>query len=466
VKYIEKGTFPDTRRSFSVMRCNHCENAPCVAICPTNALFTRNDGIVDFDDANCIGCKSCMNACPYDAIFLNPETDTAHKCNYCAHRVDQGLEPSCVIVCPTQSIVTGDLDDPSSNIAQLLARNNVSVRTPEQQTRPKVFYKGADSANLDPLASRIADDGMMWSETRYPRAVDPTRASTARTTYTTEHPMPWKGMVSAYLVTKAIAAGLLVVAAILVLADHGANRLVVGLLAPTLALVFTGVTAALLITDLKKPTRFLYLLTRSNPRSWLVRGAWILAAYTVIGAVWLLGGILDSATVVEVVAGPGALLGAATAGYTAYLFAQCEGRDLWQTPLLLPTLLVQALSAGAATMLVAGVLVDLPGQEILRLSLLGGLLAVAALIAIEHTAVASAHVEVALRAMTRGRYSVRFWLGGVVVGIAVPVVLVLVALGVSSAAPVLDPVCGISVVIGLAAYEDAFVRAGQSVPLS
>ncbi len=112
VKYIEKGTFPDTRRYFSVMRCNHCDNAPCVTICPTVALYRRPDGIVDFDGDRCIGCKSCMQACPYDALYIDPETQTAAKCHYCAHRVEVGLEPACVIVCPVQAIVPGDLDDP------------------------------------------------------------------------------------------------------------------------------------------------------------------------------------------------------------------------------------------------------------------------------------------------------------------------------------------------------------------
>ena len=81
------------------MRCNHCKDAPCVDICPTEALFTREDGIVDFDKDRCIGCKSCMQACPYDALYIDPETSTAAKCNYCAHRVDVGLEPACVNVC-------------------------------------------------------------------------------------------------------------------------------------------------------------------------------------------------------------------------------------------------------------------------------------------------------------------------------------------------------------------------------
>jgi Fe-S-cluster-containing dehydrogenase component len=122
VKYVEKGAFPHTRRYFSVLRCNHCDDAPCVTICPTVALYRRPDGVVDFDGARCIGCKSCMQACPYDALYIDPNTNTAAKCNYCAHRLEVGLEPACVIVCPEQAIIAGDLDAPSSAIARLVAR--------------------------------------------------------------------------------------------------------------------------------------------------------------------------------------------------------------------------------------------------------------------------------------------------------------------------------------------------------
>ena len=94
VKYIEKGEFPNARRYFLVTRCNHCDDAPCVTICPTKALFKRPDGIVDFDSSRCIGCKSCMQACPYDALYIHPDSHTAAKCNYCAHRTEVGLEPA------------------------------------------------------------------------------------------------------------------------------------------------------------------------------------------------------------------------------------------------------------------------------------------------------------------------------------------------------------------------------------
>src|SRR5256885_675269 len=162
VKYIEKGTFPDTRRLFSVMRCNHCADAPCVEICPVTALFTRKDGIVDFDSRRCIGCKSCTHACPYDALYMDPSDHTAAKCNYCTHRVDIGLEPACVNVCPEHAIISGDMDNPSTEISQLLAREVVSVRKPEKGTKPKLFYIDGDKASLDPTEAN-PDTDYMWS---------------------------------------------------------------------------------------------------------------------------------------------------------------------------------------------------------------------------------------------------------------------------------------------------------------
>ena len=150
VKQVEKGEFPNSRRVFSLMRCNHCTDAPCVEICPTEALNIRPDGIVDFDKDRCIGCKSCMQACPYDALYIDPETNTAAKCNYCAHRIDVGLEPACVNVCPEHAIISGDMEDATSEIAQLLSRQQVKVRKPEKATKPNLFYIDADDSSLIP----------------------------------------------------------------------------------------------------------------------------------------------------------------------------------------------------------------------------------------------------------------------------------------------------------------------------
>ena len=188
---------------------------------------------------------------------------------------------------------------------------------------------------------------------------------------------------------------------------------------------------------------------------------------------WLLGGLLDQEWVVQVVALPAAVLAAGTAGYTAYLFGQCEGRDLWQTPLLLPLLLAQAVAAGAASLLVVAPLFDLDESVVTTLlwTLLGGVVAIALVAFCELSARGSAHVELAVAAMTRGRYWRRFWLLGVGVGLVVPMVAAAVLLAAvddptGGAAAALAAIAGLATVIGLFGYEDAFVRAGQAVPLS
>ena len=151
------------RRFFTVLRCNHCEAAPCVEICPTTALYRRDDGIVDFDKDACIGCKACMQACPYDALYIHPDRGTAEKCNFCSHRIEIGLEPPCATVCPAEAILVGDLDDPSTRVAQIVATQKVDVRKPEKGTMPKVFYVDSEPRALVPGASSPAG-GYLWAD--------------------------------------------------------------------------------------------------------------------------------------------------------------------------------------------------------------------------------------------------------------------------------------------------------------
>lgn len=475
VKYIETGKFPDVARKFTVMRCNQCEDAPCMAICPTSALFRAPNGVVDFQDDNCIGCKSCMNACPYDALYINPETNTAHKCNMCNHRLEVGLEPSCQIVCPTEAIIIGDLDDPASKISRIIARDDVAVRSPEQNTKPKVFYRGADQASLDPTRTALANDGMIWADRtpghpsvhveigKKPTDVD---GVIARTAYTTPHQMTWKEKVSGYLVTKAVAAGVMLVAALLVLQGHATSQAAVGVVPPMIAGVFLGLTGLLLVADLKQPGRFHYILTRGNLSSWLVKGAYILSVFAAISALWFVAGLAEYDGLIKVLAIPAALGAAGTAGYTAFLFGQCEGRDLWQTPLLLPVLLAQAVTAGGAAYTIMDLFMELPEVATIRWILLGGVIATAVLIAMELSSSGSRHVELAIHAMTRDRYAKQFWWGGIILGLVLPGAAMVVVLATEMASPGLGAVAGVMALIGMFAYEDAFVRAGQSVPLS
>ena len=491
VKYVEKGTFPDTRRYFSVLRCNHCDDAPCVTICPTVALYRRPDGIVDFDSRRCIGCKSCMQACPYDALYIDPDTNTAAKCHYCAHRLEVGLEPACVIVCPERAIIAGDLDDPRTEIARLVAREQVEVRKPEQGTRPKVFYIGADSSALTPPLQRSEATFMFGqrpaAEADLVRMVAALQATEpagdgalARPVYDASHAVrPWGWRVSTYLWTKSIAAGALLVAA------FGGWEPLYTIAAPALSLLFLLLTAALLILDLKRPDRFLYILLKPNWRSWLVWGSWILMAFGAGGTLWLLGGLAGQPGLITVVAAPVVLLALATAGYSAFLFGQAEGRDFWQSPLVLPHLVVAAVVAGTAALMVTlaalarsaraepcgnGLYEQVrcldPGAlDGLLPILLGGLVLHVVLLASELFSRHPVHdAAVAARLITRGAYRARFWAGVVGAGVVVPIALVLAAAVLDSIA--VAGLAGLCTLAGLWLWEDVWVRAGQSVPLS
>ena len=145
VEYIEKGSYPNVSRNFLPRLCNHCRHPQCVDVCPTGATYKRpQDGIVVVDSGLCIGCKYCIQACPYDARFLNPVTGFADKCDFCIHRVSKGLDPACVNSCVGGARIFGDISDPDSEISRLMATNPVTVLRPGKGTEPNVYYIGAD----------------------------------------------------------------------------------------------------------------------------------------------------------------------------------------------------------------------------------------------------------------------------------------------------------------------------------
>ena len=481
VKYVERGEFPSVRRYFTVLRCNHCAHAPCVTICPTSALFTRRDGVVDFNKDRCIGCKSCMQACPYDALYIDPDTNTAAKCNFCAHRLEVGLEPACVIVCPEQAIIAGDLDNASSQIARLVHREPAEVRKPEQGTGPNVYYIGADAASLSPTAiargetylwaqARAADGGGGLGAASAPAATPgqaEARGPLGQVTYDVPHPAPWGWKVSTYLWTKSIAAGSLLAAPFAGPPDTFHTKLfpwLSSLAAPLLALVFLMLTAGLLTFDLRKPERFHYILLRPNWTSWLVRGTWILMAFGGASIVWFFAGRADDHSLLHALILPCMVLAAATAGYSAILFGQCEGRDFWQTSLVFWQLLISAVAAGAASLLLIGLLSSSSLDEVRwageTLSI--ALLAKLALILFEYLGPHGNQEAVrAARLLTHGQFKTYFWIGVVLGGLLLPKFLLSLwatRLGVAVAA-------GLALA-GLWLYEDLWVRAGQTVPLS
>ncbi len=524
VKYIERGEFPNSRRYFLVNRCNHCDDAPCVKICPTKALYKRDDGIVDFDSDRCIGCKSCMQACPYDALYIDPNTHTAAKCNYCAHRTEIGLEPACVVVCPEHAIIAGDMHNPKTEISQIIAREAVRVRKPEQGTKPNVYYLGADEATINPEAAVQELPHMtMWStmlkphhenenmfnsttslragvdqhhlaeverrssvgkNDRKPITINPLKPyqpasgnpAQARIVYDTpKNSAPWGWMVSAYLGTKSIGAGAMILAAF-ALALYGLHggitgsmNALLGISAPIVGGLFIAITLVLLVADLKRPERAIFLVTKANPTSWLVWGGYILAIFGLIEAVWFGAALFGFTTLLRVLLIPAALFGAAAAGYTAFLFGQAEGRDFWQSPLLLPILLVQATLAGAASL---GILSWILGASSVLMTLfttvlLSAIVLHVLLIFVEvFGAHSNSHVATAAHYVTGGPLRPIFQGLFLALGSLLPVVLLILALLLPVAQPVLLGLAGLVALVGLFAYEHCFVVAGQAVALS
>jgi Fe-S-cluster-containing dehydrogenase component/formate-dependent nitrite reductase membrane component NrfD len=514
VKYIEKGEFPNTRRLFTVMRCNHCEWAPCVTICPVTALYRRADGIVDFNNERCIGCKACMQACPYDALYIDPESNTAAKCNFCTHRLEVGLEPSCVAVCPERAIVAGDLSDPVSEISRLINRFPTQVRKPEKGTKPKLYYIDGDEAALVPTAAK-ADGQYLWSggpamtetvngngngsnngngltilqpstngsltpDTRHltpspPQPTADSRKPTAppRRVYDVRPRKPiWGWAVVSYIWTKSIAAGGLLAAA--------AARFTLGPeisagLQITLGLVamfFLVVTGILLVVDLKQPKRFLYVLLRPQWQSWLVRGAYIITAYGAVLALWLAAMIFRWPVIANALLWPGILLATLTAIYTAFLFAQAKGRDLWQNPMFGMHLLAHAVLGAGAVWLLVDVADDQPTYRSATLLGMAVAFSLVALLVECFTVPPTDDSRRAIHMILGKPMGGWFWGVGVVAGHIIPLLLLVTRVGESlqdsqpSTTNWPSALAAILALFGMGVIEWLWVSVPQRIPLS
>jgi Fe-S-cluster-containing dehydrogenase component/formate-dependent nitrite reductase membrane component NrfD len=473
VRCVDSGQFPDTRRHFQVTRCNHCDNPPCVAVCPVAAMYRRSDGIVDFDPSRCIGCKACMQACPYDAVYIDPERATAAKCHFCAHRVEAGMQPACVVACPEQAIVAGDIDDPASEISRLIDEEPVTVRRPEKQTRPKLFYVGAEEAAIVPGQARNVGTYLFATVNTEARRVPlPAERGSSRVptvpaivSYDVEHIRPWDWQVPAYFWTKSVSTGILAVPA-LALATEG---LTIGTRLETVlgltGVVFLALTVALLISDLSRPGRFFRVLTHPQPRSWVARGAFLLLAYGVLCTCFFLSSWAGAGGVASVLLWPTVVAGLLAAVYTAFLFGQCKGRDLWQTRLLPLHLMAQwVLASSAVLTLLPGSLGVTPRlRHVAVVGLALGLLAHGLMVLGE---LAMPHATDAARRaasiVTRGSLRDTFWIGAIGAGWLLPAAL----LAADRNSPLVVGIAGAGALAGLLAFEWCFVMAAQGVPNS
>ena len=492
VKYVEKGSYPDTRRLFSVMRCNHCADAPCVEICPVTALFTRKDGIVDFDTRRCIGCKACTQACPYDALYMHPDEHTSAKCNYCTHRVDIGLEPACVNVCPEHAIISGDMDNPETEISKLLARETVSVRKPEKGTRPKLFYIDGDKASLNPTEANPGTDYMWssqssgvghevgrtvspsanWTTVGSPKPggfvqIEPRNGKSGRTNSPRRvYDAPDKGVlwgweVSAYIWTKAIAAGAFILPVVGGFFVEVSKT--IEWIGAITAFVFLGLTGALLVKDLGRPDRFLYVLLRPQWRSWLTRGGYIITVYGALLTAWIAASYFGLGVVLRFIEPLGVVFALLAAVYTAFLFAQAKGRDFWQSPMLGVHMILHSLMAGFAVYLIAGMFIQMHVELVMVLTFATFVTIVVHLItlAIEMTTTHSTDDAHAVAKMiTSGEFSRAFWLGMLLVGNILPMFLLMTGSRFGFA------LAGVLILAGIYIGERIWVKAPQMIPLS
>jgi len=124
--------------------CNHCEQSPCVQVCPFGASYYSPDGLVLVDSKRCMGCGYCVQACPYASRFISPITHTAEKCTWCYHRVSRGLKPACVHACPTGTRMFGDVKDPFDPVRRIIDEERIGVLQPQLLTKPKCYYIGLD----------------------------------------------------------------------------------------------------------------------------------------------------------------------------------------------------------------------------------------------------------------------------------------------------------------------------------
>lgn len=135
-----RGAWPKLLSIAEPEQCHHCANPSCVRVCPTGASFQRDDGIVMINQDDCIGCRYCIIACPYEARFFREDQGVVEKCDFCARRLDRGRLPACVETCPSKVRVFGDINDPNSEISQLLSSREYRVRNPQTGNGPQIYY--------------------------------------------------------------------------------------------------------------------------------------------------------------------------------------------------------------------------------------------------------------------------------------------------------------------------------------
>jgi hypothetical protein len=404
-----------------------------------------------------------------------------------------------VVVCPVEAIVSGDLDDTNSKIAQLVINEDTMTRKPEKMTDPNLYYVNGTNEMLDPNATE-RDGKYLWSEqsagvghyakyadkrlsesdtenllvqlamensakTGKPidkRAIDNVAQEIQQNVDTQEarrvYDSPSKGVlwgweVPAYIWTKAIATGTFLMMAVWNFFNGGleSSSEMAGLIT---TLVFMGLTGGLLVKDIDRPDRFLYVLLRPQWKSWLVRGAYIITGFGGFVSLRLLDNYLQLG--LDWLWIPGLVFAGLGAVYTAFLFNQARARDLWQTPIQSAIhMLVHAVMAGSVVMMIIAPDSSQWMTNILYWGIVANVVIMAKEILLPHD---TPDTKKAIELMTKGYYSKYFW-AGIVNGSLIPIVIL-------NAFPSMSLIAGGLVLVGIFLTEFVRIRVPQMIPLS
>ena len=149
VEEWDEGDYPDVARVKLPKMCNHCIDAPCIPVCPVDATYAIDGGAVVIDEETCIGCGACVEACPYDARYMDEETKKAGKCTFCIQRAEAGMVPACVSSCVSHARIFGDLNNPDSEISKKFKENDVHGLKEDLKLDLAVKYIGLDKILKD-----------------------------------------------------------------------------------------------------------------------------------------------------------------------------------------------------------------------------------------------------------------------------------------------------------------------------
>ena len=465
---VEAGSYPNVSRTFVPVGCQHCEDPPCMHVCPSTATRRRADGIVTIDYDICIGCAYCDVACPYQARFkiddarfaygaaIENEVEradsrllgVAQKCTFCVDRIDFGLAngltpgsdpratPACVNACIADALHFGDLDDPDSNVSRLLREQRHFRMHEEIGTEPGFYYlyAKADGSAEAPGTSASAAPAPIEAGRIRSRGVEPW------------HQQHWDWKAAGNFICGGLGSGLLLFAALASLAVGSSS----GLEWPALGLIALGLFLVLL--KIGRPWRFIHVL-RQPQRSWMTREAWVAAVLFPVGA---LAGWFDE---------PALLLAAAVLGLffllsQAMILREAKGVPAWRSPQVVPLILITGLAEGSGLLLVAGA----------ALPVLAPMLELAA---------AAAVVLAALRALLWGRYRAALRTEGapkltlavldafgpwfLAIGLVLPTAFIVLALLTGNLAAGLLPIAGLCIAGAGAALKFVLVtRAGYN----